>query len=108
MLPNFEKPRQGFSVCQFNEKYIFIIGGKCLKPEARVGGKFPFEYVQEVEAFDIERNMWKTINYITDNSKLRIIHAGATQVTGKKIMIFGGMVEHEDGEDEKDTMIDNG
>jgi hypothetical protein len=40
--------------------------------------------------------------------KLRIIHAGATQVTGKKIMIFGGMVEHEEGDDEKDTMIDNG
>ena len=52
--------------------------------------------------------MWKTINYITDNLKLRIINAGATQVTGKKIMIFGGMIEHEDGEDDKDTMIDNG
>lgn len=45
MLPNFEKPRQAFSVCQFNEKYIFIIGGKTLKPEARVGDKYAFEYV---------------------------------------------------------------
>ena len=82
MLPNFEKPRQSFSVCQFNEKYIFIIGGKCLKPEARVGDKYQFDYVQEVEAFDIEKNLWKTINFITDNVKLRIIHGGATQVTG--------------------------
>ena len=64
--------------------------------------------MQEVEAFDIEKNVWKTINYITDNLKLRIIHAGATQVTGKKIMIFGGMIEHQEGEEEKDTMVDNG
>lgn len=77
MLPSFEKPRQAFSVCQFNEKYIFIIGGKCLKPEARIGDKQLFNYVEEVEAFDIERNIWKTINYITDNFKLKIIHGGA-------------------------------
>jgi len=77
MLPNFEKPRQSFSVCQFNDKYIFIIGGKCLKPEARVGDKYAFNFVQEVEAFDIEKNVWKTINYITDNEKLRVLHAGA-------------------------------
>jgi hypothetical protein len=108
LLPSFEKPRQSFSVCQFNEKYIFIIGGKCLKPDARIGGKLTFDYVQEVEAFDIEKNVWKTINYITDNLKLRIIHAGATQVTGKKIMIFGGMIEHQEGEDEQDKMVDNG
>lgn len=49
-----------------------------MKPEARVGDKYPFSYVQEVEAFDIEKNLWKTINFITDNQKLRIIHAGAT------------------------------
>ena len=77
MLPNFKKARQDFSVCHFNEKYIFIIGGKCLKPEARVGDKIKFDYVQEVEAFDIEKNVWKTINYITEPLKLKIIHAGA-------------------------------
>ena len=108
LLPPFEKARQSFSVCQFNEKYIFIIGGKCLKPEARVGDKMPFTYVEEVEAFDIERNIWKTINYITDSLKLKIIHAGAIQVTSKKMMIFGGMVEPEDGDEEDDQMIDNG
>ena len=61
-----------------------------------------------MEAFDIEKNMWKTINYISDNFKLRIINGGATQVTGKKIMIFGGMIEHEEGEDERDTLVDHG
>lgn len=80
-----------------------------MKPEARIGDKLSFDFVQEVEAFDIERNMWKTINYITDNNKLRIMHAGATQVTSKKIMIFGGMTEYQDGvDDEKDTLNDNG
>ena len=79
-----------------------------MRPDARIGHKLTFDYVQEVEAFDIEKNIWKTVNYITDNLKLRIIHAGATQVTGKKIMIFGGMVEYEEGDDDKDTLIDNG
>lgn len=51
--------------------------------------------------------MWKTINFITDNLKLRIVHAGATQVTGMKIMIFGGMIEPEEGDEEKDLMVDN-
>lgn len=96
-------------MCQFNEKYIFIIGGKCLKPEARIGDKHKFDFVEEVEAFDIEKNIWKTINYITDNQKLRIIHAGAIQVTSKKIMIFGGMIDSNgEEEDDENTMVDNG
>ena len=33
------------------------------------------------------------MNYISDNKKLRIINAGVTQVTGKKIIIFGGLTE---------------
>lgn len=107
LLPNFENARQAFSVCQFNEKYIFIFGGKCLKPEARIGDKQPFNFVEEVEAFDIEKNIWKTINYITDNCKLRMIHSGAIQVTSKKIMIFGGMIETDEGEDEEHHMLDN-
>lgn len=108
MLPSFEKPRQNFSACQFNEKYIFIIGGKCLKPEARIGDVQLFNYVEEVEAFDIERNMWKTVNYITDGFKLKIMHAGAIQVTSKKILIFGGMIEPEEGDDDEEKMVDNG
>jgi len=79
-----------------------------LKPNARVGDKLSFDYVQEVEAFEIEKGSWRTINYINDNEKLRIIHAGAIQVSGKKIMIFGGMIENEEEENEKDTLIDNG
>ena len=80
-----------------------------MKPEARVGDKQQFTFVEEVEAFDIEKNIWKTINYITDNHKLRIIHAGAIQVTSKKIMIFGGMLEAtDDVEEEENTMVDNG
>ena len=66
-----------------------------------------FDFVEEIEAFDIERNIWKTINYITDNKKLAIVHAGVAQVTSKKIMIFGGMIEPDD-DDEEHQMIDNG
>jgi hypothetical protein len=112
MLENFNTHRQAFSVCQFNDKFIFIIGGKQLNLEARIGD-LPnkdqmaaggshgptfgcgYNFVQEVEAYDIERGLWKTINYITDNNKLKMMHAGAIQVTGKKIMIFGGMVDYE-------------
>ena len=79
-----------------------------MNPNARVGDKLSFDFVQEVEAFEIEKGIWRTINYINDNEKLRIIHAGAIQVSGKKIMIFGGMIENEDEENEKDTWIDNG
>ena len=70
----------------------------------------PFDFVEEVEAFDIEKNVWKTINYITDACKLRILHAGAVQVTSKKMLIFGGMIEpDQEQENETDTqMIDNG
>ena len=66
--------------------------------------------MDEVEAFDIEKNAWKTINYITDGNRLKFIHGGATQVTGKKIMIFGGMIEpsEEDDENSTNTLIDNG
>ena len=82
MLENFSKPRQAFSVCQFNDKFIFLICGKRLLAEAKVGepdqasnttaspyvtSHCPFEFVQEVEAYDIEKGLWKTINYIADN-----------------------------------------
>ena len=37
------------------------------------------------------------------------MHAGATQVTSKKIMIFGGMTNFKEGvDDEKETLNDNG
>jgi N-acetylneuraminic acid mutarotase len=109
MMPNFSKARQSFSVCQFNNNYIFIIGGKCLRPEARIGGPMEFDFVQEVEAFDIEYNQWKTINYISNNERLRIINPGVTQVTSKKIIIFGGLVEDLEGDaDEDQVMYDNG
>ena len=36
------------------------------------------------------------------------MNAGATQVTGKKIMIFGGMVEHKEGEDDTEVIVNQG
>jgi hypothetical protein len=52
--------------------------------------------------------VWKTINYITDNFKLRVIHGGAFQVTSKKIMILGGLIPHDEGEEDENAMMDNG
>jgi len=44
-------------------------------------GSFPsssFDYVPEVEVYDIEKNLWKVLNYISDTSKLTILYPGAT------------------------------
>ena len=122
-LESFNKPRQAFSVCQFNEKFIFIIGGKTMGAEAKVGemdqmsnttaspyvtSTCPYDFVAEVEAYDIEKGLWKTLNYITDSAKLRTLYAGSIQVTGKKIMIFGGIVGADDDQGEAETMHDGG
>ena len=34
-LESFNQARQALSVCQFNDKFIFILGGKRMKPEAK-------------------------------------------------------------------------
>lgn len=49
-----------------------------------------FEFVSQIEVYEIEKNQWKTINYISENYKLRLLNPGTFQVTGKKIIIFGG------------------
>ena len=65
-LESFAFPRQQCSACHFNERYIFMFGGKCLKPQARVGGPEPFNFVEQVEVYELEKKTWKTINYITE------------------------------------------
>lgn len=30
-FPSFTKARQNFSVCSFNDKFLFLFGGKCLR-----------------------------------------------------------------------------
>ena len=90
--------RQSFGVCQFNDKYIFAFGGKVLKEEASIKGNQPFSFVSDVEVYDIERKTWKSINYISELSQLRLLNPGVFQVTGKKIMIFGGAKPIEENE----------
>ena len=64
-MDSFEHARQQFSVCHFNEKFIFIFGGKKLKEgKAVAGGPQPFDFVKEVEVYEIEKKTWKTLNYI--------------------------------------------
>ncbi len=66
-MESFEHARQQFSVCQFNDKFLFIFGGKKLKEgKAFIDGNQSFEFVQEVEVYDIEKKNWRTLNYISE------------------------------------------
>lgn len=99
-LESFSKPRQEFSVTHFNDRYILIFGGKALKPQARMDLAAPFSFQQEVEVYEIEKNSWKVINYISDNQKLRVLNPGSFQISGKKVMIFGGLIESKSDDDD--------
>lgn len=81
-LEPFTHARQMFSVCHFNEKFIFIFGGKCLKNGAELGDKEKFTFVKEVEVFDVDQKVWKVINYIGDVQRLNILSPGTAQITG--------------------------
>ena len=95
-LPEFSNARQSLSVCAFNDKHFFLFGGKTQSNE----------FVSDVEVFDIDRNLWRTLNYISDKGKLRLVYPGCFQVTGKKIMVFGGCRQRED--EEENVLEDNG
>ena len=70
-FPSFTKARQNFSVCSFNDKFLFLFGGKFLKAgQAYASGPKPYEYVQAVEVLEISTKTWKTINYIGENQRL--------------------------------------
>lgn len=56
--------------------------------------------MSEVEVYDIDRNNWRVINYISEKNKLRVLHPGTVQINGKKIMIFGGIVPPREDEEE--------
>ena len=93
-MPPMAHARQSFSACLFNEKYIFVFGGKVLGQGATIrnmNDNQPFDFVSQVEVFEIEKNAWKVINYISENNKLKVLHPGTYQVTGKRIIIFGGV-----------------
>lgn len=82
-MESFEHARQQFSVCQFNDKFLFIFGGKKLKEgKATIDNSQPFEFVQEVEVFDIEKKYWRTLNYISEPQRLAVIAPGVTQMAG--------------------------
>lgn len=81
-LEPFGFRRQQCSVCHFNERYIFMFGGKCLKPGTRIGGPEPFDFVEQVEVYEIDKKAWKTINYISEPKRLQVLLAGATQIAG--------------------------
>ena len=66
-MESFEHARQQFSVCQFNDKFLFIFGGKRLKQgRAFIDAQMPYEFVKEVEVYEIEKKAWKTLSYISE------------------------------------------
>lgn len=66
--------------------------------------------MSEVEVYDLDRNNWRVINYISEKNRLSIIHPGAVQISGKKIMIFGGIVppSSNDEEDRENQALECG
>jgi len=106
-LPPMTKPKQSFSVCLFNEKYIFAFGGKCLTEGATLKNQ-SFDFSGDVEVFDTERGLWKSINYIAEAQMLKLVNAGSYQCTGKKIMIFGGEKPYDPSDKSAVKGIDNG
>lgn len=91
-MPSFTYARQQHSVCHFNDKFLFIFGGKKLEANAQIVAKGqdgknaafyePFQFVNEVEVYEISKGVWKTINYISEPERLSIISPGSMQVSG--------------------------
>lgn len=48
--------------------------------------------MKEVEVFEIQKQTWKTINYISEPERLTIISPGSMQISGSQILIFGGLI----------------
>jgi hypothetical protein len=59
-----------------------MFGGKCLKPKVKVGGPEAFDFVNQVEVYEMDRKTWKTINYIVEPQRLQVMLAGASQIAG--------------------------
>ena len=62
----------------FNDKYIFLFGGKKLTSTATMlpQGERPYEFVKAVDVYDIDKNSWKTLNFVSESEKLMILNPG--------------------------------
>lgn len=74
--------RQAFSATVFNDKYIFVFGGRSLEKSSLPFGEKSSTYINDIEVYDVEKNTWKVLNYIADKQKLNILYPGAIQVSG--------------------------
>jgi len=78
-MSSFEHARQQFAVCQFNDKFLFIFGGKSLRQgRATIDEAQPFRFVKEVEVYEIAKKTWRTLNYISEPQRLNVIDPGVT------------------------------
>ena len=80
--------RSHHSVCTFNDKFIFVFGGrtmkngKIIKSQTKTQFIEPYILVKEVEVFEFAKNTWKTINYISEPERLMVLLAGCMQIAG--------------------------
>ena len=51
-----------------------------------------FSFITQVEVYDVEKNHWKVLNYISNKEKLSILYPGVVQVSSQRLMIFGGII----------------
>jgi len=64
------------SACVYNDKYIFLFGGKCLNDQATIQKQHLYTFVSDVEVYDIEKKYWKTIYYISERQNINLIYPG--------------------------------
>ena len=80
------KPKAGMAVSSFNEKYIFVIGGKAPKIK---------DFLSEVDVYDITKDSWSQLNYLQTEScpAEGFYYSGAYQCSSREIMIIGGTTD---------------
>jgi len=45
--------------------------------------------------YEIDKKVWRTINYISEPKRLAVLSAGSAQIAGSQILIFGGLIPSE-------------
>lgn len=57
-----------------------------------------YEFVSEVEMYDISAGQWKVLPYVNKQG-LTLLQPGAQQVSSSKVLIFGGLAPAVDDEE---------
>lgn len=61
--------------------------------------------------YEMAKKTWKTINYVSEPTRLAVISPGAMQIAGSQILIFGGLIPREESSatgNQTFEVVDNG